>query len=396
MVSGLSMVSAIHQDLQPLWPSDQFPITSPFTVNHPNQLSPSLILSDQFSIDGTGGKVCDRINQAQINDDRKGVNAGLIHISFTANQSVNFWILNSPQYSGWSKASTCSIRLGASSILTLASRSDYSNSSVLIPKTDDYYFIFDNPNLAGVSVSLVVDYPPSIKTASTIMKLVLTKQFILNGVKGTPFGCFTQNYNTPLDVGRLSVSYSSTGPVDFWILNPTQYKRLNDVMDVSCRNGQTAQSIFSQFYSNAYDGSVQFNSTDTYYFVFSNSNQNPAFITLSVGVTNPAMTTTTSAGILQSLPFGSGQLQQILGAAATGGSIILGWLFKTRKRRFLSSYLTKIDSTYNQYATNRAECKKALETMKTEILQMLKTGKIDEAHFTILQDKITQYLTELR
>src|SRR5208283_4921073 len=47
----------------------------------------------------------------------------------------------------------------------------------------------------------------------------------------------------------------------------------------------------------------------------------------------------------------SGRLNS-LGAVATAVSVILGWFFTTRKRRFLSGYLTKIDSTYNNYAVN--------------------------------------------
>ena len=88
-------------------------------------------------------------------------------------------------------------------------------------------------------------------------------------------------------------------------------------------------------------------------------------------------------------------LQQILGAAGTGASVVLGWLIKTRKRRFLSGYLARIDSTYNQYAVNKEECKSRLVKMKDEVLQLLKKGKLDEAHYTILNDKITQYLQTL-
>jgi len=88
-------------------------------------------------------------------------------------------------------------------------------------------------------------------------------------------------------------------------------------------------------------------------------------------------------------------LQQVLGGAATGASILLGWFIKTRKRRFLSGYLTRIDSTYNEYAVNREECKSRLEKMKEDVLQMLKKGKLDEAHFAILDGKITQYIKDL-
>ncbi len=70
-------------------------------------------------------------------------------------------------------------------------------------------------------------------------------------------------------------------------------------------------------------------------------------------------------------------------------------MFKNRKRGALSSYLTKIDSTYNQYAVDRIECRTQLERLKSDAIEMLKTGKIDEGHFLMLDEKITQYLKDL-
>jgi len=89
------------------------------------------------------------------------------------------------------------------------------------------------------------------------------------------------------------------------------------------------------------------------------------------------------------------RLQQIAGVAATGGSVVLGWLFKTRKRRFVSGYLAKIDAAYNEYSMNPGECKKLLAQMRHEVLQLLKKGKIDEAQFVILDTKLTQYTRDL-
>jgi hypothetical protein len=90
----------------------------------------------------------------------------------------------------------------------------------------------------------------------------------------------------------------------------------------------------------------------------------------------------------------SGRLNS-LGAVATAVSVILGWFFTTRKRRFLSGYLTKIDSTYNNYAVNREECKGRLNQMKDDVAEMLKKGKIDVSHFGVLEGKISQYLRDL-
>lgn len=88
-------------------------------------------------------------------------------------------------------------------------------------------------------------------------------------------------------------------------------------------------------------------------------------------------------------------LQAVGGVALSGGGLIVGIYHKNRKRRTLSSYLTKIDSTYNQYAINREDCRTRLEQLKHEIIQLLNKGKIDESHFELLDEKIKDYLIDL-
>jgi hypothetical protein len=95
-------------------------------------------------------------------------------------------------------------------------------------------------------------------------------------------------------------------------------------------------------------------------------------------------------------PFDMSRLLQIVGVAATAGAGFLGWFLKTGKRRFVSGYLMKIDSTYNQYYMNREECRKRLSQMKEEAIQLLKKGKIDEPHFTLVDNKLTTYLKEIQ
>ena len=109
-------------------------------------------------------------------------------------------------------------------------------------------------------------------------------------------------------------------------------------------------------------------------------------------------TSTTKTQLSSSSLFGleTTQLLQIAGGgAAAVGAPLMGWMFKTRKRRFVSGYLTRIDSTYNEYFMNREECRKRLTQMKNEAVQLLKKGKVDEPHFTIIDNKLTQYLKDL-
>jgi len=81
-------------------------------------------------------------------------------------------------------------------------------------------------------------------------------------------------------------------------------------------------------------------------------------------------------------------LVPMAGAVAT-------YYLRGRKRRTVSSYLSKIDSTYNEYAMDREDCKTRLEQLKHEIIQLLNKGKIDESHFEMLDEKIKDYLLEL-
>jgi len=88
-------------------------------------------------------------------------------------------------------------------------------------------------------------------------------------------------------------------------------------------------------------------------------------------------------------------LQQIGGAAATGGSVLFGWYLKTRKRRFASKYLRTIDSTYEEYLKDPEECKKRMNQMRAEVLKMLENGKIEEAQFSILDTRLEKHLKDL-
>jgi len=88
---------------------------------------------------------------------------------------------------------------------------------------------------------------------------------------------------------------------------------------------------------------------------------------------------------------------QVIGGVAgvaVGGA--LGWLLKTRKRRFVSSCLARMSSTYDEFYDNKEECRKRLTQMKKESLQLFREGKIDESHLTMMDARLEEYLKELR
>jgi hypothetical protein len=88
----------------------------------------------------------------------------------------------------------------------------------------------------------------------------------------------------------------------------------------------------------------------------------------------------------------------VIGVAIVGvGGAIGGLMFRSRTptTHALSSYLEKIDATFNQYAVDREECKSRLEQLKRDAIEMLNKGKLEEGHFLMLDEKISQYLNDL-
>ena len=85
----------------------------------------------------------------------------------------------------------------------------------------------------------------------------------------------------------------------------------------------------------------------------------------------------------------------LAGAALPVVGVISGYLFKTRRRWTLSSYLSKIESTYKLHADNPTECMAQLEELKHEIIALLSKGKIEDSHFELLDQKIQYYLNQL-
>jgi len=122
-----------------------------------------------------------------------------------------------------------------------------------------------------------------------------------------------------------------------------------------------------------------------------------AAILSAVGISSTQITSL-SGVVSQELSslFATPMSVQVIGGVAgvaVGGA--LGWLFKTRKRRFVSSCLTRMSSTYDEFYDNKEECRKRLTQMKKESLQLFKEGKIDENHLTMMDRKLEEYLKEL-
>ena len=75
-------------------------------------------------------------------------------------------------------------------------------------------------------------------------------------------------------------------------------------------------------------------------------------------------------------------------------SIIVGWLFRSRQRRYLNKYMTLIDVAYEtlQENNNNRECLLRLQLIKKEVTHLFKKGKINDSYYNILQSKISEYM----
>lgn len=78
-------------------------------------------------------------------------------------------------------------------------------------------------------------------------------------------------------------------------------------------------------------------------------------------------------------------------------SIIVGWLFRSRQRRYLNKYLTLIDVAYEtlQENNNSRECLLRLQLIRKEVTHLFKKGKINDSYYNILQNKISEYMLKV-
>jgi YVTN family beta-propeller protein len=78
-------------------------------------------------------------------------------------------------------------------------------------------------------------------------------------------------------------------------------------------------------------------------------------------------------------------------------SIIVGWLFRSRQRRYLNKYMTLIDVAYEtlQERDNGRECLLRLQLIRKEVTHLFKKGKISDSYYNILQNKISEYIVKV-
>jgi YVTN family beta-propeller protein len=78
-------------------------------------------------------------------------------------------------------------------------------------------------------------------------------------------------------------------------------------------------------------------------------------------------------------------------------SIIVGWFFRNRQRRYLNKYMTLIDVAYETlYKNNNSkEFSLRLQLIRLEVTHLFKKGKINDSYYNILQSKISEYMVKV-
>jgi YVTN family beta-propeller protein len=78
-------------------------------------------------------------------------------------------------------------------------------------------------------------------------------------------------------------------------------------------------------------------------------------------------------------------------------SIIVGWLFRSRQRRYLNKYMTLIDVASERLHENNdsKEFLLRLQLIRKEVTHIFKKGKISDSYYNILQNKISESMVKV-
>jgi YVTN family beta-propeller protein len=161
--------------------------------------------------------------------------------------------------------------------------------------------------------------------------------------------------------------------------------------DIQC-NGQQIISNSYVRYSNGTDITCTANAAHGYKFgswsgLFDSNQNNPLkFKASQYG--------TLTANFKESLSFEQ-YLAIILGPVSIM-SIVIGWFFRNRQRKYLNKYMTTIDVTYGTLFKNGNGNKQdyllRLDNVRREIIQLYIKGRISDAHYNVLDRMILEHI----
>ena len=75
--------------------------------------------------------------------------------------------------------------------------------------------------------------------------------------------------------------------------------------------------------------------------------------------------------------------------------IITDLLFKRRERKQLGKFIKEIETRYETLHYDRDQCSQSLEEIRTQIINLLEKGKMNDSIYNILDGKISNYINKL-
>jgi len=96
-------------------------------------------------------------------------------------------------------------------------------------------------------------------------------------------------------------------------------------------------------------------------------------------------------------------IDQLATILSIGGAIVgvAGWFIRhermeKRRKVLFTKLLDEVESIYSRFKMNAVQCEAELYKLKNEVLDEFKEGTIDEDKHNILEQRIDEYLKEVR
>jgi YVTN family beta-propeller protein len=87
----------------------------------------------------------------------------------------------------------------------------------------------------------------------------------------------------------------------------------------------------------------------------------------------------------------------MIGGIAGATSVFLGWYYKFGQRRYVSRYMTRIETTYDTlHEIEKEQCIMQLRSIRRELLYLFKRGSLSDSHYNILDKKASDYIENIR
>jgi len=111
-----------------------------------------------------------------------------------------------------------------------------------------------------------------------------------------------------------------------------------------------------------------------------------------------------SSTLIPSGPFGiTWSIELITASITMGGTVVgvIGWFVRhermeKRRKVLFKKLMDEVDSVYSRFKMNAIQCEAELYKLKNEVLDEFKQGTIDEDKHNILEQRIEEYMKEIK